>query len=640
MFQRTGCAATAFVILSAVGVVPAGPEQASAPVAPAAGFDVIEKSIAELQDAMTRGAVTSRQLVEGYRARIDAYDQAGPALNAFISLNPRALETADALDRERRERGSRGPLHGIPIVVKDNYDTADMPTTGSSIALATHQPARDAFQVQRLREGGAIIIGKTNLHELAAGILTVSSLGGQTRNPYDPTRNPGGSSGGTGAAVAASFAAAGMGTDTCGSIRIPAAHNNLVGLRPTMGLSSRAGVIPLALTQDVAGPLGRSVADVAVMLDATVGYDPRDPVTEAGRDRVPASYVAALEGATLRGVRLGVLRALFGNAEADAEFAGLVRGALERMRAAGAEVVEVEIPDLSDLQRGSSVIDYEFKFDLADYLAAAPAPPVRSLGEILERGLHHAALTSTFRRRNAVESRDSEPYRAALARRDTLRQAVLAAMQAHGVTALAYPTMRRRAARIGESQAGSTCQLSAATALPALAMPAAFADDGLPVGLELLGRPFAEVELLRTAAAFERLGPVRRPPLTTPPRPAADNAIPTRFQASTASATARNSPPGVTASFHFDAARGVLAFEIQTSGIDAADVLLGAIRAGANGPIVGRLLRAGRTLAVGELPLTDANRDALAAGQLIVQVFTRQSPFGGVSAPVVATRLP
>jgi Asp-tRNA(Asn)/Glu-tRNA(Gln) amidotransferase A subunit family amidase len=632
-------AAMGLASISLTAVLLAGREQAP-PVATAAGFDVTEKSIAELQDAITRGAVTSRQLVDGYLARIEAYDQAGPALNAFISLNPRALETADALDRERRERGPRGLLHGIPIVVKDNYDTADMPTTGSSIALATHQPAGDAFQVQRLREAGAIIIGKTNLHELAAGILTVSSLGGQTRNPYDPTRNPGGSSGGTGAAVAASFAAAGMGTDTCGSIRIPAAHNNLVGLRPTMGLSSRAGVIPLALTQDVAGPLGRSVADVAVMLDATVGYDPRDPVTEAGRDRVPASYVAALEGATLRGVRIGVLRALFGNAEADAEFAGLVRGALERMRAAGAEVVEVEIPDLSDLQRGSSVIDYEFKFDLTDYLAAAPAPPVRSLGEILERGLHHAALTSTFRRRNAVESRDSEPYRAALARRDALRQAVLAAMETHGVATLAYPTMRRRAARIGESQSGSTCQLSAATALPALAMPAAFADDGLPVGLELLGQPFAEVELLRIAAAFEQLGAVRRPPPTTPPLPVADNAIPTRFQASTATATARNSPPGVTASFHFDAARGVLAFEVQTSGIDAADMLLGAIRAGANGPIVGRLLRTGQTLAVGELPLTDANRDALAAGQLIVQLFTRQSPLGGASAPVVATRLP
>jgi Asp-tRNA(Asn)/Glu-tRNA(Gln) amidotransferase A subunit family amidase len=639
MLHGTRCAATAFVILVVVGAEPAGREQAP-PAATTAGFDVTEKSIAELQAAMTRGAVTSRQLVEAYLARIEAYDQAGPALNAFISLNPRTLETADALDRERRERGPRGPLHGIPIVVKDNYDTADMPTTGSSIALATHQPARDAFQVQRLREAGAIVIGKTNLHELAAGILTVSSLGGQTRNPYDPTRNPGGSSGGTGAAVAGSFAAAGMGTDTCGSIRIPAAHNNLVGLRPTMGLSSRAGVIPLALTQDVAGPLGRSVADVAAMLDATVGYDPRDPATEAGRGHVPASYVAALDGATLRGVRIGVLRALFGTAEADAEFAGLVRGALDRMRAAGAEVVEVEIPDLSDLQRGTSVIDYEFKFDLAEYLAAAPAPPVRSLGEILDRGLHHAALTSTFRRRNAVESRESEAYRTALAKRESLRKAVLAAMETHGVTALAYPTMRRRAARIGESQSGSTCQLSAATALPALAVPAAFTDDGLPVGLELLGRPFADVDLLRIAAAFERLSPVRRPPPTTPPLPAADNAIPTRFQASTASATARNSPPGVTASFHFDAARGVLAFEIQTSGIDAADVLLGAIRAGENGPIVGRLLRAGQTLAVGELPLNDANRDALAAGQLIVQLFTRQSPLGGVSAPVVATRLP
>jgi Asp-tRNA(Asn)/Glu-tRNA(Gln) amidotransferase A subunit family amidase len=624
----------ALVVLPAVAARSTPVRQSAPQVVPA--FDVTEKSIAELQAALGAGAVTSRQLVEGYLARIAAYDQAGPALNAFISLNPRALETADALDRERRERGQRGPLHGIPVVIKDNYDTADMPTTGSSIALATHQPARDAFQVARLRAAGAIIIGKTNLHELAAGILTVSSLGGQTRNPYDPTRNPGGSSGGTGAAVAASFAAAGMGTDTCGSIRIPAAHNNLVGLRPTMGLSSRAGVIPLALTQDVAGPLGRSVADVAAMLDATVGYDASDPATEAGRGHVPASYVAALEGATLRGVRIGVLRALFGDAEADAEVAGLVRAALDRARAAGAEVLDVEIPNLAELQRGSSVIDYEFKFDLADYLAAAPAPPVRSLGEILERGLHHEALTGTFRRRNAVESRDSEAYRAALARRESLRQAVLAAMDAERIDALVYPTLRRTAAKIGQSQSGSTCQLSASTALPALAMPAAFSEDGLPVGMELLGRPFTEVGLLRMGAAFEGLLQLRRPPPTTPPLQAAGNPMPTTFHAATAAATVGTTSPGFEASFHLDSTRSVLAFEIQTSGIDAAEMLLGAIRTGANGPIVGRLLRAGQTRAMGELPLTDANRGAAAAGQLVVQVFTRQSPLGGASAPVVA----
>ncbi len=198
-------------------------------------------------------------------------------------LNPRALDEADALDRERAEKGPRGPLHGIPVLVKDNYDTVGMPTSGGALGLATLQPAADAFQVKRLRDAGAVILGKTTMHELAAGITTISSLTDQTRNPYDLQRVPGGSSGGTGAAVGASFAAAGMGSDTCGSIRIPAANQNLVGLRGTRGLSSRTGVMPLSSTQDIAGPLARSVTDLAIMLDATVGPDPADQITDRGR---------------------------------------------------------------------------------------------------------------------------------------------------------------------------------------------------------------------------------------------------------------------------------------------------------------------------------------------------------------------
>jgi len=597
---------------------------------PAETFDVAEKSIAELQDAMTRGEVTARQLVEGYLARIAAYDQAGPALNAFISLNPRALETAEALDRERRERGARGPLHGVPVVIKDNFDTADMPTTGSSIALATNQPARDAHQVERLRAAGAVIIGKTNLHELAAGILTVSSLGGQTRNPYDPTRNPGGSSGGTGAAVAASFAAAGLGTDTCGSIRIPAAHNNLVGLRPTMGLSSRAGVIPLALTQDVAGPLARSVEDLAIMLDATVGYDPRDPVTEAGRGQIPDSYVAALAGASLQGVRLGVLAELFGDAEADAEVANLIRGAIGRMRASGAVIVEVLIPDFAEQLGGTSVIDYEFKFQLADYLAGQPSLPVRSLGEILERGLHHEALTNTFRRRNAVESRDSDAYRAALAKREELRRVVLEAMEEHGVAALVYPVLRRKAAPIGESQSGSTCQLSASTALPALAVPAAFTDDGLPVGMELLGRPWSEVELLSIGSAFEQVAHPRRSPPTTPP-------VPTSRVAGTArdeSLPIRADEPALEVTVRWDEARGVLSFSARALDVAQLDVLAAVLRQGPDGPVVGRLLQPRENLRTGEIALSDENRQRLEAGELVAQLFTRAEPLGGPMVPV------
>src|SRR4051794_32860987 len=225
-------------------------------------FEVAEKSIAELQAALSAGEVTSRELVEAYLARIEAYDRGGPRLNAIIAVNARARDDAEALDRERRERGARGPLHGIAIVIKDNMETADMPTTGGSIALAGFTTGADAFQVRRLRDAGAIILAKTNLHELASGITNVSSMGGQTLNPYAPSRHPGGSSGGTAAAVAASFAAAGMGSDTCGSIRIPAGANNLFGLRGTLGLSSRAGIIPLSHTQDIAGPLARTVLDL------------------------------------------------------------------------------------------------------------------------------------------------------------------------------------------------------------------------------------------------------------------------------------------------------------------------------------------------------------------------------------------
>src|SRR4029077_8839843 len=346
---------------------------------PTPAFDVVEKSIADLQAAMGSGRVTSRQLVEAYLARIRKYDQDGPHINAFISLNPKAIETANALDSERKSKGPRGMLHGIPIVVKDNYVTEGMPTTGGSKALAGFESGRDAFMVKKLRDAGVVIMGKTNLHELAYGITSISSMGGQTRNPYDPTRNPGGSSGGTGAAVAASFAAAGMGTDTCGSIRIPSANNNLVGLRGTRGLSSRTGIIPLAMTQDIAGPLARTVTDLAIMLDATVGPDPNDPVTKDAAAHIPKSYRDALKTDGLKGARIGVIRSLFGDAPEDGEVTGILNKALDGMKAQGAVVVDITVPGMDDLLRDSSVIADEFKFDLADFLAKEPNAPVKSL---------------------------------------------------------------------------------------------------------------------------------------------------------------------------------------------------------------------------------------------------------------------
>lgn len=481
----------------------------SSPSAPA--FSVVEQDMASLQRALRDGRVTSRELVVQYRDRIDAYDQRGPAINAYVSLNPRALDEADRLDRERRDGRVRGPLHGIPIAIKDNLLTAELPTTAGTLALADFAPGVDAYQVRRLREQGAILIGKTNLHELASGITSVSSAGGQTRNPYDVSRNPGGSSGGTAAAVAASLAPAGMGTDTCGSIRIPASHNNLWGLRPTVGLSSRDGVIPLSLSQDVAGPIARTSADLAELLDATVGFDPADPVTEAAQGRVPRSYLEFMGDSSLVDVRIGVVTPLMGETPADEEVRQIVDAAIDELEGLGASVGNLDMLGLESLLRDTSAIAHEFSFNLQDFFARHQAP-VRSLDEILRWGLYRTELDGILRRWNETRERESEAYRTTRTRREAAKQFVLEAMQGRDLTVLAYPTIRRKAARIGEPQEGSNCQISATTGFPAISMPAGFTDDGLPVGLELLGTPFSEGTLLRIAYAYERQVRPRQPP--------------------------------------------------------------------------------------------------------------------------------
>src|SRR5262245_15699890 len=420
MGSRVTRALIPIVIVVAAANTTTGGQTRLNPAPPSVMFDPTEKSIEQLQRAMESRQVTSRQLVDVYLARIGEYDQQGPALNAIKAVNPRAREAADALDAERASRGTRGPLHGIPVVVKDNYETIEMPTTAGSIALATFHPMRDAFLVQRLKAAGAVILAKTNMHEFAAGITSVGSGFGQVRNPYDLDRNPGGSSGGTGAAVAANFAAAGMGSDTCGSIRNPASENNLVGLRGTRGLSSRTGIVPLSGTQDIGGPIARNIPDLAIMLDVTVGQDPADESTTASVGRIPPSYRGALHADALKSARIGVVRSLFGTAAEDQEIASIVEKALDTLKKAGAEVIDVPIPGLDDLLRDSSMIAYDFKFDLADYLARSADSPVKSLGEVLERGLYHTALESTLRRLNATESRESDQSRRARIKRNAL----------------------------------------------------------------------------------------------------------------------------------------------------------------------------------------------------------------------------
>jgi amidase len=592
-------------------------------------FDVAEKSIAQLQEALASGAVTSRQLVEAYLARIAAYDRSGPRLNAIVALNPRALDEADALDQERAAKGPRGPLHGIPILVKDNYETVGMPTAAGSLALAGYESKSDAFQVRKLREAGAVIVGKTNMHELAAGITNISSVAGQTRNPYDLARYPGGSSGGTGAAIAASFAAAGMGSDTCGSIRIPASSNNLVGLRGTRGLAGGTGIVPLAKTQDIGGPLARTVRDLAVMLDATAGEDPSDATTREAAGRIPKSFVEALRDGELTGARIGRLGLYFGENE---EGSAVVQQAIERLKTAGAEIVDVDVPGLGDLLRGSSVIDIEFPGDLQEFLAVREGVPVRTLEEIVTLGLYDAAMEGRLAAILKAPRKDSPEYRRALIKRDAIRNAVLAAMEEHRVAALVYPTIRRKPARVGEPQLGSNCLLSAASGLPALAVPAGFTEDGLPIGMEWLGRPWSDGQLLALGDAWERTAKLRRPPFSTPPLVNGKAPAPATFDAADA---------GLRARFTYDQTTAELKFTVSGLAVQPSDLRLVALHRGtrgAAGPIIARLVEPGARAGSGTVLLTHADRVALGEGRLYVQAYTRQAPTGAGRATLALPR--
>ena len=598
-------------------------------------FDVTERSIDDLQAALGSGAVTSRQLVAAYLARIAAYDQHGPRLNSIITLNAAPLAEADALDRERAAKGPRGPLHGIPVLVKDNYNTADMPTSGGTLALATLQPAADAFQVARLRAAGAIILGKTTLHELAAGVITVSSLSGASRNPYEPARSPGGSSGGTGAAVAASFAAAGMGSDTCGSIRIPSAYQNLFGLRATRGLSSRGGVIPLSETQDVAGPLARSVTDLAIMLDATVGEDPQDASTRGAAIHVPASYRAALAPGALSGARIGVLRSLFAVTPEDAEGQAVVDGALATMRAEGAVLVDVELPGIVDILSDAAVIPFEFKEDFSAYLAQQPNSPVADLDAIIAAGLHHDLLDTRFRERNVAGGRKAPGYPAALAARAKAKALTEALLAQHNLDALLYPTVLLRPPLIGGDIVANpnNCRLSPSTDLPALAIPAGFTPRGLPVGVELLGPAFSEPRLLALAYGWEVAARPRQAPFSTPPLVAGKAPVAQTF-------TTRIAAGGGAAvvQWRYDPVTAHLAAKVTITGQGQDTPIAVALHRrhdDGSGAVLAPLVVAGQSHGTAELVLDGRDRADLASGRLYVALYTRVAPLGAGQAALV-----
>ena len=597
---------------------------------------VYEASTTDLQRAMSQGKVSSVELVDAYLARITAYDHQGPALNAIIRLNPAARADAAALDAERKAGRVRGPLHGIPIILKDNYATRGMVTSAGTIAFASLETPADAFQVRKLREAGAVILGKSNMHELASGITTIGSIGGQTCNPYDPDRNPGGSSGGSGAAVAASFAAIAWGSDTCGSIRIPSAVHNLFGLRPTKGLSSIDGIVPLSHTQDVGGPIARTVTDLAIGLDATVGADPADSATRILDGRSTPKFMEALDSTALRGKRLGVLVAHFGTEADDQEGTRVVRAALEKMKSRGADVVDVTIPGLDAVINAAGVIDFELKPDLMDYLAKIPGAPVKSLAEILDAGLVHTALDEPLHRREARGTRDSDAYRAALAQRTAAREMVVAFLDANRLDALVYPTVRRKAAIIGEPQRGANCQLSAVTGLPALSAPAGFTPDGMPIGVELLGRPLDDARLVAMAYDYEQATQPRRPPSTTPPL--VDGKAP---KPATFTVVLNDKPASARGEFSYDPTRRALAYSVRVTGVPMNHVFTLSIdrdSAGKKGPMIRHLAGPGATVAKGTLTLAEAERRELLAGRLSLVVYTSEQPRGAMRASLLPAR--
>jgi Asp-tRNA(Asn)/Glu-tRNA(Gln) amidotransferase A subunit family amidase len=467
------------------------------------------------------------------------YDE---ALNSLITVNPDALDRAEELDAEFEDSGPVGPLHGVPIVLKDNYDTGDMPTTAGSLSLEGSVPPDDSFLVEQLRDGGGIVLAKANLDEFASGIEGASSLGGQTRNAYALGQVPGGSSAGTGASIAASLGVIGTGSDTCGSIRNPSAFGSLVGIRPTLGLLSRDGIIPLILARDTGGPLTRTVADAALALDVMAGYDPSDPITARGADEMPSeedrdpadSYTDYLNKDGLEGLRVGVLRDFFGaaedageeqdgvtqdEAEADAaKVTAVIESAIEDMDANGAEIVDDLSIDSYDELTEAADAPSSFQIDLNNYLdSLGDDAPYDTVEEIYESE-EYACFETEFLS-GAVEDppdpdlKESEAYLSATGGKVELRDAVRELMVENDVDVLLYPTLSRTPVDIGSDQNGSNCTLSAYSGLPSIVVPAGYTqEEEYPVGLELLGLQFDEPLLIETAYSYEQATMNRKTP--------------------------------------------------------------------------------------------------------------------------------
>ncbi len=496
-----------------------------------------DATLGDIQAACEAGTLSAQSLVARSLARIEAFDRQGPRLQAVISLNPQALETARALDDERSRQGARGPLHGVPVVLKDNIDTADLPTTAGSILLEGARPPDDAFLVRQLRAAGAIILAKVNLSEFASG-GTFSSIIGYSRNPHDLARSTSGSSGGTAVAVAAGYAPIGIGTDTGGSIRGPAAAQGLAALKPTRGLISRDGIVPLSPTLDTAGPMARHVADLAAALGVLAGIDAADEGTRASLGRASSDYTRSLDAQALRGARLGVARDFAG---ADADVDWVFQASLDALRRAGAQLVDVHYPPWL-LALKDSLFDAirlpEFAPALAQYLSTLGSGYPKSLEDLIVRARRLPAgggpgsgsnpgRWAQFEREAASGSLADYRYQSARMHGLNLVESIVTGLlSTHQLDALVYPTAIRRPALVAGHSAdptgpapGSAANLANLSGLPDLVVPAGFTGDRLPVCLSFLGTAFGEARLLSLGYAFEQATRARRQPVHAPGLP-------------------------------------------------------------------------------------------------------------------------
>jgi amidase len=526
-----GASVTMLSPRSALGAFPEGPAAVQTK-SPAGTFELDEITVGELQEGMASGRFTSRSITEKYLARIDAIDKHGPAVNSVIEVNPDALEIAKGLDKERKQKHLRGPLHGIPILIKDNIDTSDrMMTTAGSLALVGSRPPKDSTVAQKLREAGAVILGKTNLSEWAnirsnQSTSGWSGRGGQTKNPYVLDRNPCGSSSGSGAGVSANLCAIAVGTETDGSIVCPASANGVVGLKPTVGLWSRTGIIPISHSQDTAGPLCRTVRDAAILLGALTGVDDEDSATSESRGKSYADYTQFLVADGLRGARIGVVRGTFGfNAAVDA----LMGNALEVLKAQGAVLVDpadIETRGKFD-ETESTVFMYELKADLNAYLARlGPRAPVHTLQEIIEFNENHREQEmpyfgqELFLKSQLKGPLTSQEYLDALKKNHQLArtEGIDAVMDKHKLDALLAPTggpawLTDLVA--GDHFGGGSSSFAAVAGYPNINVPAGEV-FGLPVGISFFGRAWSEPALIRIAYSYEQASKLRKAPQFLP----------------------------------------------------------------------------------------------------------------------------